>query len=259
MAEYIDVAQVRNMSGLRLVLSPGVPGPWSEAAKGIFYVKKFPYVKVRQEVGGLNLALQEWTAQTSAPVAVWNDEPPRSTWIQQLYLAERLAPTPPLIPASIEDRVLMFGYGNEICGETGFGWSKRLMLIHATLSNPQASEAARTSSLGFGKKYGYTPEAGAAAPAWVAQILQLLGTRLEQQRRQGSQFFIGDQLSALDIYWATFAALIQPLPHELCPMPQAFRSMYTNTDAVVQAVVTPLLLEHRDFIYRTYLELPIDL
>jgi glutathione S-transferase len=259
MAEYIDIAQARNMSGLRLVLSPSVPGPWSEAAKGIFHVKKFPYAKVRQEVGGSNFALQEWTAQTSAPVAVWNDEPPRSTWIQQLFLAERLVPNPPLIPANIEDRVLLFGYCNEICGETGFGWSKRLMFIHTTLSNPNANEAARTSSLRFGKKYGYAPELGAAAPARVAQILRLLGARLEQQRAQGSKFFIGDQLSALDIYWATFAALIQPLPQELCPMPQAFRTMYTNTDPVVQAAVTPLLLEHRDFAYHEYLELPIDL
>src|SRR5215813_12711690 len=170
MAEYIDVAQARNMTGLRLVLSPGVPGPWSEAAKGIFYVKKFPYVKVRQEVGGPNLALQEWTAQTTAPVAAWNDEPPRSTWIQQLFLAERLAPNPPLIPANIADRVLMFGYCNEICGETGFGWSKRLMFIHATLSNPNANEAARASSLRFGKKYGYAPELGAAAPARTPRL-----------------------------------------------------------------------------------------
>jgi len=259
MAEYIDVAQARNMSGLRIVLSPGVPGPWSEAAKGIFYVKKFPYVKVRQEVGGPNLALQEWTAQATAPVTVWNDEPPRSTWIQQLFLAERLAPSPSLIPANIDERILMFGYSNEICGETGFGWSKRLMLIHATLSDPNTHEAARTSSLHFGKKYGYTPEAGAAAPARVAQILQLLNLRLEQQQRQGSKFFIGNQLSALDIYWAAFAALIQPLPQELCPMPPAFRTRYTNTDPVVQAAVTPLLFEHRDFIYHEYLELPIEL
>src|SRR2546428_802227 len=110
MAEYMSVEQARSLSGLRLVLSPGVPGPWSEAAKGIFSVKKIPYVRVRQEIGGENRALKEWTAQTTAPVAAWNDEPPRSTWIQQLFLAERLQPNPPLIPASIEDRVLMFGY-----------------------------------------------------------------------------------------------------------------------------------------------------
>ena len=33
MAEYIEVEQARAMSGLRLVLTPGVPGPWSEAAR----------------------------------------------------------------------------------------------------------------------------------------------------------------------------------------------------------------------------------
>jgi glutathione S-transferase len=259
MAEYIDVEQARGMSGLRLVLSPGVPGPWSEAAKGIFHVKKIPYIRVRQEIGGENRALQEWSAQTTAPVAVWNDERPRSTWIEQLFLAERLAPNPPLIPANIEDRILMFGYCNELCGENGFGWSKRLMLIHPTLTNPNASESSRSLSTYLGNKYGYDPARAEAAPARVAEILRLLGARLEQQRARGSKFFIGPQLSALDIYWAAFAALIQPLPHELCPMPQPFRKMYTNTDPVVQAAVSPLLMEHRDFIYREYLELPIDL
>lgn len=259
MAEYINVEQARGMSGLRLVLSPGVPGPWSEAAKGILCVKKLPSVRVRQEIGGENRALKEWTAQATAPVAAWNDEPPRATWIEQLYLAERLQPNPPLIPANIEDRVAMFGYCNELCGEHGFGWSKRLMLIHPTLTNPNASEQSRTFSTYLGNKYGYNPAEAEAAPARCAQILRLLGARLEQQRAKGSKFFIGTQLSALDIYWAAFAALIQPLPHELCPMPQSFRTLYTNTDPVVQAAVTPLLMEHRDFIYREYLELPIDL
>jgi glutathione S-transferase len=259
MAEYISVEQARPMSGLRLVLSPGVPGPWSEAAKGIFDVKKIPYVRVRQEIGGENRALQEWTAQATAPVAVWNDEPPRSTWIQQLFLAERLQPNPPLIPAAIEDRALMFGYCNELCGEHGFGWSKRLMLIHPTLTDPNASEQSRAFSTYMGNKYGYNAAEAEAAPARCAEILRLLGTKLEQQRARGSKFFIGDLLSALDIYWAAFAALIQPLPHELCPMPQPFRKSYTNTDPVIQAAVTPLLMEHRDFIYRQYLKLPIDL
>ncbi len=131
MAEYISVEQAKGISGLRLVLSPGVPGPWSEAAKGIFHVKKIPYIRVRQEIGRPDHALQEWTAQGSAPVAVWSDERPRSTWIEQLYLAERLAPTPPLIPVNIEDRALMVGYCNELCGEHGFGWSKRLLLRRA--------------------------------------------------------------------------------------------------------------------------------
>lgn len=259
MTEYMSVEPARSLAGLRLVLSPGVPGPWSEAAKGIFYVKKISYVRVRQEIGGENRALKEWTAQTTAPVAAWNDEPPRSTWIQQLFLAERLQPNPPLIPASIEDRVLMFGYCNELCGEHGFGWSKRLLLIHPTLTNPQVDDKSRAFADYLGNKYGYNPAEAEAAPVRCAEILRLLGNRLEQQRTKGSRFFIGTQLSALDIYWAAFAALIQPLPHELCPMPQPFRKLYTNTDPVIQAAVNPLLMEHRDFIYREYLELPIDL
>jgi len=57
MAEYLNVEDARKLSGLRVVLSPSVPGPWSEAAKGILYVKKIPYVRVRQDIGGENRAL----------------------------------------------------------------------------------------------------------------------------------------------------------------------------------------------------------
>jgi hypothetical protein len=35
--------------------------------------------------------------------------------------------------------------------------------------------------------------------------------------------------------------------------------MYTNTDPTIQAAAKPILFEHRDFIYREYLELPVDL
>jgi len=258
MAEYLSVEEARNLSGLRVVLSPGVPGPWSEAAKGILYVKKIPYVRVRQDIGGENRALIDWTAQATAPVFAWNDERPRSTWIEQLFLAERLQPNPALIPTKIEDRVLMFGYCNELCGEHGFGWSKRLMLVHPTLSNPNVDEKSRAFSQYIGTKYGYTAPEAEGAAARCARIVQFLVTRLEQQQASGSKFYIGNQLSALDIYSSTFAALIQPLPHEQCPMPAPFRKMYTNTDPLIQTAAKPILFAHRDFIYREYLELPIE-
>ena len=101
MANYVEVEQALEMNGLRVVLSPGVPGPWSEAAKGILYVKKLPYTKIRQEIGGENLPLRRWSAQTTAPVFVYENERPRSLWIDQLYLAERLAPDPALIPETL--------------------------------------------------------------------------------------------------------------------------------------------------------------
>ncbi|HEY2526322.1 MAG TPA: hypothetical protein VGI29_14760 [Candidatus Binataceae bacterium] len=256
MAEYIEVEQARPMSGLRVVLTPGVPGPWSEAAKGILFVKKLPYAKVRQELGGANRALLDWTSQASAPVMVWNHEWPRSIWADQLNLAERLQPNPPLIPDKLEDRALMFGYANEICGENGFGWSKRLMIIHQGLANPD--EAGRRLFTYLAEKYGYDRAAAAAAPARLVGILHALTARLEQQRARGSRFFVGDALSALDIYWATFAALIDPLPDELCPLSPGFRRVYTNTDPDIKQATAPILLEHRDFIYRSFLQLPVD-
>ena len=259
MAEYIEVEQAIGMSGLRVVLSPGVPGPWSEAAKGILHVKKMPYTKVRQEVGRENLPLLKWTAQTTAPAFVYYNERPRSIWNDQLFLAERLAPEPALIPAAIDERVLMFGLSNELCGENGFGWARRLMLLHLTLGDPKAPEAAKKGMAFIANKYGYAANLAEAAPARIAQILTAMAGQLESQRAKGSRFLVGDRLSALDIYWAAFAALLQPLPDELCPMPHGFRRLYTCTDPVVMQATTPQLIAHRDFIYHEYLELPVDL
>src|SRR5580704_4306178 len=109
MAQYIEVEQALGMPGLRVVLSPGVPGPWSESAKGILHVKKLPYDKVRQIVGGPNEALRKWTSQETAPSFIYNDERPRNLWNDQLNLAERLAPEPALVPEDIDDRERMFG------------------------------------------------------------------------------------------------------------------------------------------------------
>lgn len=257
MAGYLSVEEARKRTGLRLVAAPGIPGPWSEALKGICYVKKIPYTLAGFEVGAENAALKEWTAQASVPVAVWNDEFPKSTWIEQLNLAERLQPSPPLIPSEIEERIRFFGYCNEICGENGFGWSRRLMTIHQLASSPASADRAMGQYLGA--KYGYTPERAEAAPARIMKILQALGDLLKSQQQKGRRYFIGSDLTALDIYWATFAALIEPLPPHLCPMADVFRNLYRNTNAAVQAAVSPIVMEHRDFIYNEHLELPIDL
>ncbi len=255
---YVDVAQAREMPGLRIVLSPGGPGPWSEAAKSICQVKKLSFVPVAQDVGGANPELKAWSAQTSAPVVAWNDERPRSIWIDQLFLFERLAPEPRLIPARIDDRILMFGYSNEICGENGLGWSRRLMMFQRNLSRADGGGRGRALMTPMAEKYGYQADAAQAAPEQVAEIVRLLAERLETQRAAGSRFFIGGELSALDIYWATFATLLAPLAHEVCPMAPGLRRMYGDIGPVVGDALTPLLLEHRDFIYREYLQLPLD-
>ena len=74
--QYISVVEARAREGLRLVLTAGVPGPWGEAAKALVNYKEIPWVAVRQGAGGRNADLAEWTGQTSAPVAVYDDLPP---------------------------------------------------------------------------------------------------------------------------------------------------------------------------------------
>jgi glutathione S-transferase len=258
MATYVDIEQAVTMRGLRVVLPAGIPGPWAEAVKGILYVKKIPFTQVRHDRADYS-PLIRWTAQSSAPVMVYNDERPRSVWSDQLFLAERLQPNPLLVPSNPADRIVMFGLSNELCGENGLGWSRRLMLIHAAITDPSATEEARNGMRAFGSKYGYSPAGATAAPAKVGHIVRVLAERLEAQRSRGSRFLVGDGLSALDVYWAVFAALIEPLPENLCPMPSEFRRRYICEDPIVRAATTPQLLAHRDFIYHEYLELPVDL
>ena len=269
MADYIEIEQAIEMRGLRLALIPGLPGPWGEAAKGIFHVKKVPFVRVRHKTGDPDYleALKKWTGQTSYPVAAYNNERPRTTWTDILFLAERIAPQPPLIPSDAEGRALMFGYGHELCGELGLSWCQRLMLLDKTLSaNAAASKGLpipnREAASQMGSKYGYDPSAAAAAPARIAQIVRLFAARLAQQRAGGRRFLVGDQLSALDIYWATFISRIQPLQRDLCPMPAELSASFIQVLAenpLIKAAMDPMLLVHRDFVYRNHLELPVDL
>lgn len=257
MPKYLSVEQARKKSGLRIVVAPAMPGPWSEAIKGICFVKKLPYTLASFEVGGENAALKQWSAQASVPVVAWNNEFPKSTWIEQLYLAERLQPQPSLIPSDLEERVRHFGYCNEICGENGFGWCRRLMTIHQCMSVP--SGPARTLAEYLAPKYGYSAEKAEAAPGRIATILHALANLLQAQRQKGNPYFMGSRLTALDIYWAAFAALIEPLPNDLCPITEETRGLYRNTNSTVQAAANPILMEHRDFIYKEHLELPIDM
>ena len=207
---------------------------------------------------GHDAALQDWTLQSSAPVAVWNVERPRTTWNEQLYLVERLAPEPSLLPEDETDRVLMFGLCNELCGEAGLGSYRRIMIVHGTLSNPEVADQGKVAASYLGDKYGYSPASAESAPQRVAQILQMLNTRLTEQQSEGREYFFGNRLSALDVYWSTFAVLVQPLPLEQCPMDPAARESFVNTDPVVAEALSTQLLAHRDRIYGEHLQLPMD-
>ena len=254
--DYVDVEEARGLGGLRLVLTAGVPGPWGEAAKGVFHVKKIPYVAVRQTGGMPNEALRAWTGFDNAPQAVYDEEPARTRWSEILFLAERLEPTPSLIPGDPRERAWLFGLLHELAGELGFAWCRRLQLLHPILAS--AGSAAPAPIARLAKKYGYSAEQAALADRRVIDILTLLSDTLKQQRDRGSDFFVGNALSGMDIYWATFAAMVSPLPAEQCAMDDFMRAGYTLADPQGLAAADPILLEHRDRIYRDHLVLPLD-
>ncbi len=267
--DYVSIASARKMSGLRLVLGAyAIPGPWREACKGLFYVKGIPYTAVVTAdegksdlaigMGGSQSELIAWTGQGSAPVAIWNDERPRSSWIDQLNLAERLNPEPPLIPSNIADRVLMFGLTNELAGENGIAWVKRLVMVHGPLTSMPPGAEGRAFFEFLGSKYGYTPALAEAAARRIVDILSTFDAQYASQKRAGRQYLVGDRFSAVDIYWATFCGLIDPMPPERCPMRPSFRGgAYGNDNPDVARALTPALLAHRDMIYDRHLELPI--
>jgi hypothetical protein len=259
-AQYLEVTEARELGGLRLAVSAGYPGPWGEAAKAIFRLKAIPCVLVRQVVGQPNDELFAWTGQRNAPIAVYADERPRSHWADILALAERIAPEPSLVPEDPEERVRMFGLANELCGGAGFGWVRRLALLDDMRKGaeaPGAPDAFLAIYRTLCARYGYSPEAARAARARTLEVLALLAAQLRAQEKRGRDHLVGDGLSALDVYWATFAVLIDPLPDEHCPMDPGLRRSYTADDPQLRALAAPLL-RHRDRIYSEHLGLPLD-
>jgi len=257
---WLTIDEARRQKGLRLVLTVGVPGPWGEGAKGLFIAKGLDFDCVAQVPAQPNPELREWTGEFNAPQAVWNDEPAVDRWLDLIQLAERLAPEPALVPEDAADRALMFGLCNELCGENGFGWLRRLMLFAPIMSLPEEPpNAAREMVAPMAMRYGWNAQAAEAAPARAAGILALFGRQLAAQRQAGRRYLVGESLTAADIYWAAFAALVDPLPEDVCDMPRHLRAGYSQRHPVTDAALDPALLQHRDFVYAEHLELPIDL
>ena len=85
-----------------------------------------------------------------------------------------------------------------------------------------------------------------------------LASRLHDQREAGSNYFIGDGITAVYIYSATAMALYHPLPPEDCAMRDSTRAAFELRDDETDAALDPILFEHWDRIYAQYLELPLS-
>jgi glutathione S-transferase len=195
-----------------------------------------------------------WGGEASAPIVAWANEKPINRWIDILYLAERLAPKPTLIPEDAMQRALMIGLSHEICGERGIGWNRRLQLFAPAFASGKAPEGVTR----MGSKYGFNENDAKTAGERTAASLRALAAQLKSQYARGVRYFSGDKLSALDIYWTAFANLLDPLPKEQCPMPDAYRPGWKVSDPVVKAALNQLLLDHWARIFKECFRDPME-
>ena len=253
--QYLSVDEAISRRGLRMVVVGQVPSPWGEAAKGIFHVKRIDFAAVRLVYD--NDALKSWAQQLSGPVAILDDEPPRSGWAEILMLAERLAPAPALLPLEPLARARALRLADDFCGQNGLGWHRRLQLVHAGLNNAGGFPERIAGYLG--QKYGYAPADATHSATRVHELLSGFAAVLRAQRDAGHEYYLGAEFSAVDIYSATFMAMFKPLAEEQCAMHPGVRRGLEYLDGSTTAALDPLLLEHRDLVYSRHLELPLSL
>ena len=252
MPRFVELEEARAARGLRLVVTAGIPSPWSEGAKGVFDIKGVDYLAIR--LNPKDAAVQAWTGHHNAPVALYDDEPPRAGWAEILALAERIAPQPSLLPDEAPARVETLGLAHEILGENGLVWCARLLLIHAGLTTAGQRGFSPRAAQYLAPKYGYAPDRIPGARARVLSALALLADRLGGRRTFGT-----DGPNAVDVYAAVAVGVFHPLRQDACPMVPAIRHAYETTETELRAAISPALLAHRDRMYERHLTLPVRL
>ena len=251
--QYLPVIDIQAMSGLRIVTCVNTPSPWSLAARALFDYKQLPYQLGKQFIADENPDLKAWTGQNSAPVVAYRlsryQEKIATTAEAITLLAERLEPQRPLIPSDPYQRAWMFGLLQAIAGEDGFGWNRRLMSL--SLADVDGlPDNIRNMAL----KYDYSDSLAAVAEQRVAEIMQLFSNTLAKQQARGSDFLVGDALTALDLYFAIFIGIMyRPLSDEFLPIPSAMRAGYELPSKLLDAAIQPNIYVHRDRIFQQFL------
>ncbi len=250
--QYQNIEHLISADGLRIVLVRGFPSPWGQAAKAMMEYKGLPYAAGALQARGENTAIVNWSGVNSGPVVAWNNEPPVNRWDDILMLLERLAPDKPLVPEAQAARAKLFGLAHSLCGPLGFGWNRRLDGLHSAAKTGHAPGA-------FGEKYGYNTQDGERSVARSIACLEHLTAVLKSQVELGSNYFIGDTITAVDFYWAAFSNLAVIQSPKECPLAPAIRSRFESVKPEVRAAVDPILIAHRDRIMYAHFKIPMEL
>jgi hypothetical protein len=62
----------------------------------------------------------------------------------------------------------------------------------------------------------------------------MLAERLKTQRRAKSHYYVGNSMTAVDVYSAAFTAMFSPLPLARCKMDATTRAAFESRDAQIE-------------------------
>jgi glutathione S-transferase len=258
---FVDLEEARQARGVRLAVVTGIPSPWSEAAKGILHVKGIDGLLVR--FGPKDDAVKQWMGWHNAPVLFVDDDPPRTHWSDILEASERLGGLSgkvSLVPADPEERSRLFGMAHEILGEGGLVWSARLVVIHRGLTTEGREGFPLRLAQYLARKYSYQPERVAPARERVLSLLRRLEVLAEAARSRGTDYLLGDTLTALDLYAATALGTLAPLPDDQCRgLHPAMRHALESAAPDLREALPRVLIEHRDRVFARHIGLPVQL
>jgi glutathione S-transferase len=253
---YVDLETARAARGVRMAVASALPSPWSEAAKALFHVKQIPALAVR--FLSATPELEAWTGSPNVPVVLRDDDPPRTGWAEIIALGEELGGRVPLVPADLPARALMFELVAALAGQDGLAWSNRLLMIDGGMRSEGREGFPLPVARYLAPKYGYTSGCAAHARARVAEVLGLLDRTLAGARAAGHRYLLGDALTALDLYAATFLTPIAGVTEAECPeMRPRLRPAFTYVGREVGEFLSAELAAHRRFVFDQHLGWPI--
>ena len=104
----------------------------------------------------------------------------------------------------------MLGLANELLGENGLVWVKRLVMVDGPLKSLAADDPQRGFWIFLGEKYGYSHAAAELAAKRIEAIVTAFASQLTSQQARGKRYLVVDRLSALEVYWSNDSILRRP-------------------------------------------------
>lgn len=252
---YVSLEVAKAATGTRIVSSALVPSPWSEAAKSLFVVAGLPAMVVARGRG--DDGITAWTGADNVPVVLHGAEPPRTNWAAIVGLVARLAEPGAVLPVGARERAAAFGLLETIAGEDGLGWCSRLAMIQSGIETNGERGFPLPIATYLAARYGLAPTITTAAlRERIGERLSLLRERLAES---GGDYFLGQRVSALDVYTASFLTPLANLD-DACPqMTSIVRRAFGTARELFADLVPEALWAHRRRMFERHLAFPIRL